>query len=976
MKKSLLLILLALGITAFVNAQWTVYDASVLPTDATPAWAISDLNSGPGAIVAINPVTNTLKYSSTPTLRNAWKLNIPKPSKHEATWIIRARANTVIDTADWGMQFEINGDRRADLKIGRSPNGGFLKLSAESAETAIYPADSSLDISVYNIIRLTMDSAVFRVYLNEDATPVAEITSTRAAQDQFLRFGYFTSSGECEGFLNAMAFDTTGAYAPGAGAALPTEFVSDKGNIVVAVNPAIAVRELGTITFLEELGYEVDTMHIDNNNNLLVRGASALATLNAADLVMCGRSLQSSALDASRGQAIWNNKVTKPVMMLHPYGARNIGWFSVRTPTHANVVVGDTVWAKILVPADPIFANATLVGDSMDWTIMKDDFYGDDVNTNADIIARITSPKNYNNGILLARWPEGVKYYKTSTDPTLWGTAPRSYFGHGNDESNVVNYWNFTENAQYVFKAEVERLVNAVYTPYAGSSDATLSGLTVSEGTLTPAFAAGTHDYTLTLADWVSSITIAATPNESCAVAKGTGTFTIPVKGITDSVFAVTVISSDVSDTIKYNITLNVPGPLANIIFITPDTREDAAIKFLEKNGAGVTKFWAPKSIELVGQDTIDMLNAADLLIIGRSGGSGNFQSADQRATWNALTAPMILNCPWKARSNRLKWFNSTSANQTNEGTGYFNAKAVLPEDPSLDFVNLAADSSFRWSFLPDDWLQTSKLKPHNGQVVVQRNDTVPLVVRWNTNQEFYTETGVNNDTARGPRVYIGMGNDNYGGQAYPNHFPLSRDAEALYWAEVLRLAGLEAAAPSYYLDTVRTMKSLMVSKGTLAPAFHKDTMAYTVTLTSAELDTVEITGIASSSKGYVSGGGKVGIGAADTVKTALIYGRAENGTGLRYTITITKPKKITSVQESLADNCQIYPNPVNDKLTIKSDELITRVSVYNIQGSEVVTRIVNGYTIDLPVNELKAGIYFVKVQSGKNTIMSKIVKN
>ena len=53
--------------------------------------------------------------------------------------------------------------------------------------------------------------------------------------------------------------------------------------------------------------------------------------------------------------------------------------------------------------------------------------------------------------------------------------------------------------------------------PRATSTDATLSGLNLSEGTLNPAFAAATTDYTATVANGVSSITVTPTPTDSSA---------------------------------------------------------------------------------------------------------------------------------------------------------------------------------------------------------------------------------------------------------------------------------------------------------------------------------------------------------------------------------------------------------------------------------------------------------------------------
>jgi maleate cis-trans isomerase len=60
-----------------------------------------------------------------------------------------------------------------------------------------------------------------------------------------------------------------------------------------------------------------------------------------------------------------------------------------------------------------------------------------------------------------------------------------------------------------------------------------------------------------------------------------------------------------------------------NIILVSPNgaNGDDAQVAFLERNGFNVEKFW-PGLLSLAGQDTIDMLNAADLVIIGRKTGT------------------------------------------------------------------------------------------------------------------------------------------------------------------------------------------------------------------------------------------------------------------------------------------------------------------------------------------------------------------
>ncbi|WP_152285998.1 T9SS type A sorting domain-containing protein [Flavicella marina] len=68
-----------------------------------------------------------------------------------------------------------------------------------------------------------------------------------------------------------------------------------------------------------------------------------------------------------------------------------------------------------------------------------------------------------------------------------------------------------------------------------------------------------------------------------------------------------------------------------------------------------------------------------------------------------------------------------------------------------------------------------------------------------------------------------------------------------------------------------------------------------------------------------------------------------------------------------------IYPNPVNDELTISTEETIESVQVLDLVGKTVISSsAVNG---SVNVSGLKSGIYVVKVNASKGSATSKFVK-
>ncbi|HDS06613.1 MAG TPA: cadherin-like beta sandwich domain-containing protein, partial [Bacteroides sp.] len=233
-----------------------------------------------------------------------------------------------------------------------------------------------------------------------------------------------------------------------------------------------------------------------------------------------------------------------------------------------------------------------------------------------------------------------------------------------------------------------------------------------------------------------------------------------------------------VYDAVDYHITL-----------ITDDEQDDEQVEFLQRQGFNVTKFY-PGLLSAAGQDTIDMLNAADLIIVGRSPNSGDFDGDDKPA-WNNLTAPLIINSQWVARSSRINMFNSTNAYHMNDGPAMAYGVVSDPLDPIFDGLTLDGDS-LAWCLPPHDFIENAD-SANNGEFVAVFNETSPLIVRWDAGTEYYPGAG---DAPAGPRTYFGFGNDNAG---WPNFFPLTKEAKKVYVAEICRMIGLEEVPEMKY---------------------------------------------------------------------------------------------------------------------------------------------------------------------------------
>ena len=94
----------------------------------------------------------------------------------------------------------------------------------------------------------------------------------------------------------------------------------------------------------------------------------------------------------------------------------------------------------------------------------------------------------------------------------------------------------------------------------------------------------------------------------------------------------------------------------------------------------------------------------------------------------------------------------------------------------------------------------------------------------------------------------------------------------------------------------------------------------------------------------------------------------------------IEQVKETTGITEKITPSINIYPNPVNDRLYIETNETVEEVTIYNVIGN-VVCKMLNGHqTMDngkqsINVSDLNDGVYFVKVKLDKGEVLKKFVK-
>jgi hypothetical protein len=85
-------------------------------------------------------------------------------------------------------------------------------------------------------------------------------------------------------------------------------------------------------------------------------------------------------------------------------------------------------------------------------------------------------------------------------------------------------------------------------------------------------------------------------------------------------------------------------------------------------------------------------------------------------------------------------------------------------------------------------------------------------------------------------------------------------------------------------------------------------------------------------------------------------------------------PEDITSVQTVVIDDCSIYPNPVDDILTVfSSNNTISLIEIFDVSGKKVYSQT---YRDTINVSSFSKGLYLLKIYDANKQISSfKIIK-
>jgi len=146
----------------------------------------------------------------------------------------------------------------------------------------------------------------------------------------------------------------------------------------------------------------------------------------------------------------------------------------------------------------------------------------------------------------------------------------------------------------------------------------------------------------------------------------------------------------------------------------------------------------------------VDVLNAADLIIISRDTNSGDYASnAAEIAQWNAITAPILMQVAHIARNNRWKWVNTATTADVQPVL-----EAVIPTHRIFAGVSLGANNQVTVLTTNCSFLATNNVG--NGTLIARRADNGQAwIVEWEQGVEFYAGSV---EKAGGKRLFLSGG--------------------------------------------------------------------------------------------------------------------------------------------------------------------------------------------------------------------------
>ena len=253
----------------------------------------------------------------------------------------------------------------------------------------------------------------------------------------------------------------------------------------------------------------------------------------------------------------------------------------------------------------------------------------------------------------------GVVYSSTNTTPTTNDSKATNGNGTGSFSANITGLNGVTT---YYVRAYAVSVAGTGYGPVSSfsttSNDATLSGFTISSGTLTPAFAAGTVTYTASVANTINSVTVTPTRNQANASIKVNGTSVTSGSAsgnislsVGNTTITIIVTAQDGTTTKTYTTTVNRAKAPQTITFASTNSKTYGDADYLPggsaSSGLSVSYSSDNPSVATIISGHIHIVSAGTANITASQAGDANTAAANsvvQALTVNKATQSISFN--------------------------------------------------------------------------------------------------------------------------------------------------------------------------------------------------------------------------------------------------------------------------------------------------------------------------------------------
>lgn len=92
--------------------------------------------------------------------------------------------------------------------------------------------------------------------------------------------------------------------------------------------------------------------------------------------------------------------------------------------------------------------------------------------------------------------------------------------------------------------------------------------------------------------------------------------------------------------------------------------------------------------------------------------------------------------------------------------------------------------------------------------------------------------------------------------------------------------------------------------------------------------------------------------------------------------VDLVRVDHIMGINSSNQFEAQVYPNPANDKLLVKSQEMIEKIAITDIAGKTIMDIATQSDKAIIDVADLSNGLYILNIHSAKGIYSTKVVKN